>query len=86
MPAIYEATPVLQSLEILRKAGVRLALVVDEYGGVEGIVTLTDILEAVVGDHAVVRRATNEPEIVERAGRQPAGRRLWSPSRISSCA
>jgi putative hemolysin len=50
IPAIYDAIPVLQSLEIFRQSGSRMALVVDEYGGVEGIVTLTDVLEAIVGD------------------------------------
>jgi putative hemolysin len=50
MPAIYELTPVLQTLEVLRKAGARMGLVVDEYGGVEGLVTLADILESIVGD------------------------------------
>lgn len=50
VPAIYDAIPVLQSLEILRESGSRMALVVDEYGGIEGIVTLTDVLEAIVGD------------------------------------
>ena len=50
IPAVYDAIPVLQSLEILRQSGSRMALVVDEYGGIEGIVTLTDVLEAIVGD------------------------------------
>ena len=65
IPAIYEAVTVLQGLEIMRKAGVRIALVVDEYGGIEGVVTLTDIFEAVVGDMPEAAR-DEEPEIVER--------------------
>jgi putative hemolysin len=64
VPAIYEAVTVLQGLEIMRKAGVRIALVVDEYGSIEGIVTLTDIFEAVVGD--MPEAARDEAEIVER--------------------
>lgn len=65
IPAIYESIDVLQALEVLRKAGVRMALVVDEYGGVEGIVTLTDVLEAVVGDLPEAGRQ-EESQIVER--------------------
>jgi putative hemolysin len=61
-PAIYEGVPVLQTLEILRKAGARLALVVDEYGSLEGIVTLTDVLEAIVGELPEAGRR-EEPEI-----------------------
>jgi len=64
IPAIYEAIPVLQSLEILRKAGARMALVVDEYGGAEGIVTLTDVLEAIVGELPEAGRS-EEFEIIE---------------------
>jgi putative hemolysin len=48
-PVLYDATDVLKALEVLRTAGARVALVVDEYGGFEGLVTLTDILEAAVG-------------------------------------
>jgi putative hemolysin len=49
VPVLYDATDVLKAMEVLRERGARVALVVDEYGGFEGLVTLTDILEAVVG-------------------------------------
>lgn len=37
-------------LEIFRKTGRHLALVTDEYGGIAGLVTLHDLMEAVLGD------------------------------------
>jgi CBS domain containing-hemolysin-like protein len=41
-----------------------LATIVNEYGGLEGIVTQTDLLEAIAGDLADVEG--EEPEVVER--------------------
>lgn len=38
------------ALEKMRQAGMRVILVMDEYGGVEGLVTLNDVLEGLVGD------------------------------------
>ncbi|HEX9490305.1 MAG TPA: hemolysin family protein [Stellaceae bacterium] len=55
----------LRALEIFKKSGAPMALVVDEYGDFEGVVTLHDILQSLVGDiadpadadsQAVVRR------------------------------
>jgi putative hemolysin len=40
----------LRALEIFKKSGEPMALVVDEYGAFEGVVTLHDILQALVGD------------------------------------
>ncbi len=42
--------PALRLLEAMRQNKTHLAVVVDEYGYTQGIVTLHDILEAVVGD------------------------------------
>jgi putative hemolysin len=41
---------VLRALEMFKSSGEPMALVVDEYGDLDGLVTLTDILEALVGD------------------------------------
>jgi len=48
---VLESTRVLTLLERFRtRPGMRFGVVVDEYGDVQGIITLGDILEAVVGD------------------------------------
>ena len=45
-----EAITVLKLLESFKETGVHVALVADEYGSIQGIITLHDILEAIVGD------------------------------------
>lgn len=47
---IPESMDGLKVLELFRKSGIHMALVVDEYGNVQGLVSLNDILEAIVGD------------------------------------
>jgi len=50
-PALFvsESTSAMKLLEILREAQQSLALVVDEYGEVTGLVTVNDVMEAVIG-------------------------------------
>ncbi|HYW08840.1 MAG TPA: hemolysin family protein [Longimicrobium sp.] len=62
---VPESTRALQLLDRFRTGGAEVALVVDEYGGIEGLVTLHDLLEAVVGD-IHVRGDTTDPDIVQR--------------------
>ena len=46
---VLDGTPVLKLLEGFRREGTHMAIIVDEYGATEGVVTLSDILEAVAG-------------------------------------
>ncbi len=60
-----ESLPALKVMEQFREAATHVALVTDEYGSIEGLLTLHDLLEAIVGtlpgDHS------EEPMAVERA-------------------
>ncbi|WP_035659324.1 hemolysin family protein [Flavobacterium seoulense] len=49
-PFLMEHTTAYNALENFKKTGVHYAIVADEYGIFQGIITLNDILEALVGD------------------------------------
>jgi putative hemolysin len=60
---VPETKSVADLLEEMQKARVQLAMVIDEYGGVAGLVTVEDILEEIVGE--IEDEDTEQEEIVE---------------------
>jgi putative hemolysin len=58
---VPESTPVSKILERFKATGIHEALVIDEYGGAHGLLTLTDILKALVGT-----LDASEPQVVQR--------------------
>ena len=63
---VSESTPALKLLEIVREEQQSLALVVDEYGGVTGLISVNDVLEAVIGRTSSGEGADAHPLVVTR--------------------
>ena len=59
--------PVLDLLLQMRQARVHLALVVDEYGGIDGFVTIEDLVETITGDIADEHDEVQGPMVTERS-------------------
>jgi putative hemolysin len=64
---IPDQVDAMDALEALRKADVPMALVHDEYGHFEGLVTPADLLSAIAGDFVSDQDEGDDPAIVERA-------------------
>jgi len=66
-PPLYlpENANALKALEVFRESGASMLFVVDEYGDFQGIVTLHDILQSLVGD-IVIRGEKPTPPVVRR--------------------
>lgn len=66
-PPMYvpERARALKVLESFQTSMTHMALIIDEYGGIEGIVTLNDLVEAIVGKIPSLEDI-NEPQIIQR--------------------
>lgn len=62
---VPDSMSALKVLELIKVAGVHEALVIDEYGGLLGMVTLYDVLKAIVGDISGPG-GVGEPQAVQR--------------------
>ncbi len=63
---IPESVPLLKLLDYFRTEGVHIAMVVDELGNIQGLITLHDILEAIVG-RLPTEDGPGEAKIIQRA-------------------
>jgi putative hemolysin len=62
---VHDSTRALKLIEMFRGSPTHFAVVVDEYGSVEGIVTLNDVLQAIAGD-IPEPDAEHDPAVVRR--------------------
>jgi len=65
---VPESLQALKVLELFKQSRTHMALVVDEYGTVQGIVTLHDILEAMVGDLPSAASASDSSVVLRKDG------------------
>ncbi len=71
--------PALDLLEKMQATRIHLALVVDEYGGTDGLVSMEDIVEQIVGDIADEHDEDELPSVVAPARRFVRRRRAGEP-------
>jgi CBS domain-containing protein len=65
---VPEGTPASKALELFKASQMRVALVVDEYGVIQGLITLNDLLEAIVGDISSVEELPEVPAVQRADG------------------
>ncbi|MBL4805328.1 MAG: HlyC/CorC family transporter [Alphaproteobacteria bacterium] len=65
VPIVSPSMPVLDLVLKMRSSRRHMALVVDEYGGIDGLVTIGDIIEAIIGEVDDEHDIQNEPTMKE---------------------
>ncbi|WP_182188413.1 hemolysin family protein [Pectinatus frisingensis] len=68
VPFVPETMPISNLLRTMQQHRVQLAIVVDEYGGTAGMVTIEDIIEEIVGE--IQDEFDEERPLIEKRGRQ----------------
>ncbi|NYZ16898.1 HlyC/CorC family transporter [Azospirillum sp. RWY-5-1] len=65
---VHDGTPILKLLDLMKTTGLHMAMVVDEYGSIEGVVSITDILETIAGDMPEAGEAPEEGAVRREDG------------------
>lgn len=66
VPIVSPSMPLLDIMLQMRQTKKHMAMVVDEYGGIDGLVTIGDVLESIVGEIDDEFDPEEQPEIDER--------------------
>ena len=64
---VAPSLPILDLLVQMRQARTHIAMVVDEFGGIDGLVTIEDLIEVIVGDIEDEHDEADSPSLLERA-------------------
>jgi magnesium and cobalt transporter len=63
---VAPSMPVLDLLLQMRLSRVHMALVVDEFGGIDGLITIEDVIEEIVGEIEDEHDDADQPKLIER--------------------
>jgi magnesium and cobalt transporter len=64
---VAPSIPILDLLVQMRQARTHIAMVVDEFGGIDGLLTIEDLIEEIVGEIEDEHDVADAPNLVERA-------------------
>jgi putative hemolysin len=70
VPALYfpDTMPAFKAVEMFKSSRRHMAVVIDEHGGVEGVLTVNDILDALVGDIPSMDEQEEQPVVRREDG------------------